>query len=160
MISATLRQASLVALAALACSSSASAHGLLLSATGEPNAIVGRVSYSDGAPGAGEFVELRDLETPSAPPSTRAADRSGAFRFPATMGHRYALTAYGEEGHTTELRLTLAPGARGRMIDDPPSSADIIATGDAPAWMMVGGLIVILALIVGGWEILSRRRER
>ena len=160
MTDAALRWAGTLALVTLALSSPASAHGLLLSATGEPNAIVGRVSYSDGAPGAGEFVELRDLEAPAAPPTTQAADRTGAFRFPAAAGPRYALIAPGGEGHSTELHLTATPGARGRMVDGAAPGTGARALGNVPAWMMSGGLIATAALIVAAWSARRRRRVR
>jgi hypothetical protein len=115
------------------------AHGLLVSVQGEGAAVTGRVYYSDGAPGAGEYVELRDLTAPAAQPLTAVTDAGGGFRFPGVAGRSYAVIAHGEEGHITEMQLTLAAGERGRLVD-----AEARAEGGAPpAWLVIGGLLAL-----------------
>ena len=49
----------LLALPLLALAMPAWAHGLLVTAEAEAGRIEGRVYYSDGAPGVGEYVELK-----------------------------------------------------------------------------------------------------
>jgi len=157
---AKLGHSCILALAALTVASPAAAHGLLLSATGEQNAIVGRVSYSDGTPGAGEFIELRDLAT--SPPRSKSctADAAGGFRFPAQAGHRYALVAHGEEGHSTEVRLTLAPGARGQSVGESRSIANGDELGGFRALLIIAALLATFVLVAGGRQIHDRRRSR
>lgn len=136
----------LLTLLALASAAPAFAHGLLVQVRGEASAVTGRVYYSDGAPGAGEFVELRDLTEPARPVLSGATDPQGGFRFPGVPGHAYAVVVHGEEGHTTEMRLTLASGERGRLVDTPtPASAE---GGFAwpPAWMLIGALLLLSTL--------------
>jgi len=130
-----------LAIAALALAAPASAHGLLVAVQSESNAVTGRVYYSDGRPGAREFVELRDLSAPASPALSASTDAEGRFRFAAAPGHRYTVIAHGEEGHKTELQLTVADGERGRLIDKPVVDDD--PTPQAPpAWLVIGlGLI-------------------
>lgn len=140
-------------LGALAAAAPAFAHGLLVSVRGEGSDIVGRVYYSDGTAGAGEFVELRDLTQPDSAAQSAAADARGAFRFPGVQGRLYAVVAHGEEGHTTEMQLTLVAGERGRLVEAPSPTAGFRAP---PAWAVVGGLL-LLSAIPALW--LRRRRS-
>lgn len=160
MIRIKLGYLCLLAPAAVCLSAQAAGHGLLVTATEDRGAIVRRVYYSDGTAGAGEFVELRDLGAPRSQPQSATTDNSGAFRFPALIGHRYALLAYGEEGHMTEVRLTLSTGARGRMVDNPEPGAKTAEEGLLPAWMMIGALLGISALLAAGRQALKRRASR
>ena len=149
-----MRSARLLALVAvlLAVGAPALAHGLLVQARADGGAIVGRVYYSDGTAGAGEFVQLRDLSEPSRPPVGASTDGQGGFRFVAATGHRYAVVAHGEEGHTTEVTLTAAAGERARLTEPSTPSAEADAP---PAWLIIGGLL-LLSLPVAWW--LNRRR--
>jgi hypothetical protein len=54
-------------------------------------------------------------------------DTAGNFRFDGVAGHRYALIAHGEEGHTTEMEITLGAGERGRLVDAPRTSGIVMA---------------------------------
>lgn len=138
---------------ALAASVPALAHGFLVSMRGEGTTISGRVYYSDGTPGAREFVELRDVTDASRPLQTGATDQAGAFRFTGVAGHRYALIAHGEEGHTTEMLLTLASGARGKLVDVAGPSKSSWAP---PAWALIGGAL-LLSMLPALW---LRRRGK
>jgi len=160
MTPARLAHSCALALATLAIASPATAHGLLMSATGEQNGIVGRVSYSDGRPGVGEFVELRDLTTSPPHSQSSVADASGTFRFPAKEGHRYALIAHGEEGHSTEMRLTLSPGARSGTAEAPSSGAGTGEQRRFRALLIIAALLAIFALVAGRRQILDHRRSR
>lgn len=127
--------------AALIAATPAAAHGLLVTATAEGSVVVGRVYYSDGAPGVREFVELRDLTDPARAAASAQTDGRGAFRLPGTPGHAYAVIAHGEEGHTTEVRLTLAPGESARLAGEPEAPRDPF-----PAWAVIGALLAASAL--------------
>ena len=132
-------------LAGGAWASAVSAHGLLVSIHGEGRFITGRVFYSNGEIGAGQYAELTDLDAPSAKPQTGKTDAKGAFRFPGIPGHRYRFMTEGEEGHTSEMRITLAEGAKGKFIDH-----DAAAPGwhMPAAWEVIGGLLAIVSIPV------------
>ncbi len=150
-------RASLLVTIALAAAAPALAHGLLVQVRGEGSSVTGRVYYSDGAPGAGEFVELRDLTEPARPVVSGATDAEGRFRFAGVPGRQYAVVAHGEEGHTTEMRLTLASGERGRLVDAP--AAESTEGGGfpwPPAWMLIGGLL-LLSTLPALWLRMRRR---
>jgi hypothetical protein len=151
---ARLLQAAMLA-AALSLAAPAFAHGLLVSARSDGDTVAGRVYYSDGAPGAGEYVEFRDLTDPARPARTAAADATGGFRFPGVPGHRYAVIAHGEEGHTTELQVELRAGERARLSDAAP--ADAAGLSLPPAWMLIGALL-LLSTVPALW--LRARRNR
>jgi len=142
-----------LAIAALALAAPASAHGLLVAVQSESNAVTGRVYYSDGAPGAGEFVELRDLSAPASPTLSASTDGEGRFRFAGAPGHRYAVIAHGEEGHTTEMRVTVADGQRGRLTEKPSADGDGMP-GLPPAWLVIG----ITLLVSAGFALWLRMR--
>ena len=129
------------------------AHGFLVSVRGEGTVISGRVYYSDGAPGAGEFVELRDLTDGAQPARSGTTDTAGTFRFDGVAGHRYALIAHGEEGHTTEMEITLRAGERGRLVDAPAPAG---LPWPPPAWAVIGA-VLLLSTIPALW---LRRRGR
>lgn len=122
------------------------AHGLLVSVEADGNVINGKVYYSDGTPGAGEFIELRDLnraENGATQEQSTATDAGGKFSFTGILGHQYAVVAHGEEGHVTEMQITLASGESGRLIDTPPASGGQEGPGLPPAWMIIGGLLLL-----------------
>jgi hypothetical protein len=139
------------------------AHGFLVSVRGEGSAITGRVYYSDGAPGAGEFVELRDLTDGAQTVRSGTTDTAGNFRFDGVAGHRYALIAHGEEGHTTEMEITLGAGERGRLVDAPRTSGIVMAAagmgGDrcGPAAVDAAGTVAPAART--GWSVMPAARR-
>ena len=130
------------AAALLAGAAPASAHGLLMTANADGASVAGRVYYSDGTSGADQSVELRDLTQPGSKPLWINTDAQGAYRFAVTPGHRYAVVAHGEEGHTTEMQLTVGSGEHGRLVDQPTTSG----AWPPPAWAVIGGLLLISAL--------------
>ena len=120
---------------------SAYAHGLLVSARTEGNAVVGTMYYSDGALAAGEFVELIDVDAPSEHKPGVTTSSDGTFRFEnAITGHRYRIIAHGEEGHETEMELVFAEGAKAKLND--PDGAPAEESGP-PAWLIIGGLLAL-----------------
>ncbi len=122
------------------------AHGLLISAEANGRAIEGRVYYSDGTPGAGEYVELKSDAGAENAAQTAVTDAEGGFRFTGTSGQSYRIVAHGEEGHTTELSIALEAGERGKLVERAPTGSQ--AEGDwlPPAWMLIGG-VLLLSLI-------------
>jgi len=142
----SVRRAILQALAigSLAVATPAWGHGLLVAVQSEANAVTGRVYYSDGTPGVGEFVELRDLSAPVTGTLSASTDAQGKFRFAAAPGHRYAVIAHGEEGHTTEMQITVADGKRGRLIEKPSADGDQMP-GLPPAWLVIGMALLVSA---------------
>lgn len=118
----------------------ASAHGLLISVRGDGSTVSGTVYYSNGTAGAGEWVEMYDLNRPGAPPLGTNAGPDGGFRFPGLEGGRYRLLVSGEEGHSVESEITLTAGARGQFVDrDAPVEQGWTWP---PAWLVIGGLLL------------------
>lgn len=118
-----------VAALALLWASPAAAHGLLVSIRGEGRFVTGRVYYSDGTLGTGQYAELKDLSAPGAKPRSGKTDAHGGFRFEGVPGHRYRFLTEGEEGHQTEMLITLAAGARGKFIDGDAAKTAVASSG-------------------------------
>lgn len=138
--------------------SGALAHGLLVSVRGDGETVAGRVYYSNGEPGVGEWVEMQDLTDPAAAPVPGVSvGPDGAFSFAGRPGHSYRVTVTGDEGHQVRSDITLAPDARGRFVEDAADAAvgEGGAGGLPPAWMLIGGLLM-LSLIPAWW---LRRRQ-
>lgn len=133
------------------------AHGLLISVRGDGPAVTGRIYYSDGEPGAGEWVQLFDLTQPKVASLSMASGADGSFRFRGTEGHRYRVTATGDEGHVVDSEITLAPGARGRFVESKIERLEPMGDGLTmpPAWAVLGGLL-LLSMIPAIW---FRRRS-
>ena len=139
---------------------SAIAHGLLISVRGDESSVSGRVYYSSGEPGAGEWVQLFDLTTPSAQPLGINADSEGNFRFVGSNGHRYRISVTGEEGHAVDSEITLSADARGRFVErEDAGAAAARPFWPPPAWAVIGGVLV-LSLIPAFWMRLRRRGSR
>ena len=120
------------------------AHGLLLRLENGPETVAGVAYYTNGAIAAGEYVELVDLDAPSAPPVGAPTDAAGRFGFDARAGGRYRLVAHGDEGHRTELEFTLGDTQAPRLVDadapDEPASP--------PAWAVLGGVLLLATAAV------------
>ena len=129
----------LILLAVPAC-----AHGLLVSIHGEGGIIFGKVFYSNGDIGAGQYDELTDLDRPGSTPQTGKTAADGSFRFEGIPGHHYRFMTEGEEGHTSEMRITLAEGAKGRFVDHDA----VIRPYTPPAWLVIGGLLALISVPV------------
>ncbi|MDQ3039041.1 MAG: carboxypeptidase-like regulatory domain-containing protein [Pseudomonadota bacterium] len=134
---------------------SAFAHGLLVKVRGEGNTVSGTVYYSNGTPGAGEWVQLTDLSHPAMPPQGVNAGPDGSFRFVGIQERRYRIVVAGEEGHSVTSELTLTEGARGQFVDDDAPAKRGWTT--PPAWLVIGGLL-LLSIIPAVW--LRRRGKR
>lgn len=143
----------------LAAAPLALAHGLLVSVRGDGQTISGRVYYSNGEPGAGEWVQLSDLTQARGENQGMAAGPDGAFSFAGVQGHSYRVTVTGEEGHSIQSDITLAPEARGRFVEQPDDAAAADAGGLPPAWALLGGLLVA-SLIPALWLRSRGRRDR
>lgn len=130
----------------LAAAAPAWAHGLLMTAEADGAAVTGRVYYSDGTSGAGQSIELRDLSQTDVRPVWINTDAKGTYRFAATPGHRYAVVAHGEEGHMTEIQLTVGSGENGRLVDQP----DVDGAALPPAWAVIGGLLLLSVVVAIG----------
>lgn len=138
----------------------ATAHGLLVSVRGDATSVSGRVYYSNGDPGAGEWVQLLDLTQPGEPPIAMNAGKDGGFRFPAVDGRRYRISVTGEEGHTVDSEITTGIDARGRFVEREQAASGIAekhALWPPPAWAVIGG-ILLLSLIPAAWLRLKSRR--
>ena len=134
---------------------SAFAHGLLVKVRGEGNAVSGTVYYSNGTPGAGEWVQLTDLTHPAMPLQGINAGPDGGFRFTGIKGRQYRIVVAAEEGHSVTSELTLTEGARGQFIDDDAPAKQGWST--PPAWLVIGG-VLLLSTIPAVW--LRRRVKR
>jgi hypothetical protein len=119
----------------------ANAHGLLLDADTDGQVITGRVYYTNGDIAVGESLELRDLSTVSSAPVPSKTDGNGTFSFPVTAGHRYRVSAYGEEGHTVDVEIDAVAKARPTLVETDTSAKEESLM--PPAWAVVGGLLVL-----------------
>lgn len=147
---------------ALIASQAVLAHGLLVSVRGDDSSVSGRVYYSNGDPGAGEWVQLFDLVESATPPLGINTSSDGSFRFPGVAGRRYRVSVTGEEGHAVDSEITLGPNARGRFVErDPSGDAQKAASPlwPPPAWAVIGG-VLLLSMIPALWLRLRRRPQR
>lgn len=112
----------------------------------------GSLSYSDGTPAAGDYITVVNETDPTVTELGLQTDAGGQFRLTAVPGHRYRLTATGEEGHRIRTEVTL-PAAPGGGIGGPPVSGD---RRWPPVYVVVGSLM-LLSLIPA--RLLRRRAE-
>ena len=145
----------LTALLAWLMASPAQAHGLLVKVRGQGEAVTGTVYYSDGRPGAGEWVQMFDVAQPAAAAASMNTGPDGGFRFAGVVGHRYRIVVTGEEGHSVESVITLGGQARGTFVDTDAPTADESGPSAPPAWALIGGLLA-LSILPALW--LRRRR--
>lgn len=122
----------------------AHAHGLLMKLRANEAAIVGELYYSNGTRAGGEWVEIKNLTDPAIPSQTLQTAADGTFQAQGILDHRYQVIATGEEGHGIEMEITLAPDARGQLLEDGAPAADA-AEGGYPAWAVIGGLLLLSA---------------
>ena len=123
------------------------AHGLLVSVEAQAGRIDGRVYYSDGAPGAGEYVELKRSAEAREPIASAITDVDGRFSF-STQGGPHVIVAHGEEGHLTEI--SVEDGERGRLIERDEAEQVDDGAGLPPAWLLIGALLA-LSMIRAVW---------
>ncbi len=116
------------------------AHGLLLDARHVGDHIEGTVYYSNGDLAVREAVELLDLSTANATPVAAETDDAGEFKFPAVSGHRYRISAYGDEGHGVEVELEAVADARPRLIENEAAADE--HSWLPPAWAVIGFLLL------------------
>ncbi len=83
------------------------AHGLMLSVTADGATARGTISYSDGTPAAGEWVQLFDLTRPDTPTQQTTTAVDGTFSLPGAAGREYRIVVMGQESHTLEKQLRL-----------------------------------------------------
>lgn len=100
----------------------AAAHGMHLEAgpasTHDGWIIQGKLSYTDESAAAGNYIRVENLDAPDFPPLALQTGPAGRFQLPALAGHRYRVIAQGEEGHTTEMEVLIAPRAAPAAEDD------------------------------------------
>ena len=131
------------------------AHGLLISVRGDGKSVSGTLYYSNGKPGAGEWVEMFDQAQPAAKPQAMATLADGSFRFQGIAGHSYRIVASGEEGHSVESRIVLGEQTRGQFVDTDPTAPPKPGFRLPPAWALLGGVLE-LSILPALW--LRRRR--
>ena len=121
-----------------------SAHGLLARVRAEGNVIVGTVFYSSGDPAGGEWVQVFDKTNGGAKATELAAGPDGAFRFEGVAGHEYLIEVHGDEGHSIELAMSIAQGARAKLVDA-PAALEESGFADLPAWAVIGAILALLS---------------
>ena len=134
----------------------AAAHGLLLKLEGDGAVLRGALVYSDGAPAAGEWVEVTD-RTSSTPPRPLQTDRNGRFELSGRAGHRYQVTASGEEGHSTVMAIRLEDSAAGAAVGLRPAAS--AAARSVPLAATLIGVALILAAATLIWLQRLRRKR-
>lgn len=91
----------------------AGAHGMHLEAqaasTPDGWIIRGQLSYTDQSPAAGNYIRVEQLGDKPPPTLALQTGDNGHFQLPALAGHRYRVTAQGDEGHTTTVEVLVAP---------------------------------------------------
>lgn len=98
----------------------------------------GRLQYSDGSSAAQEFIRINNLTNAGYSPLVLQTDHDGNFRVAGMPGHRYAVTAEGEEGHSITIEAVV------------PSRAGIPFYG----WL---ALLLLLSIVPAWW--LQRRQQ-
>lgn len=132
------------------------AHGLLMKLRTDGDLILGELYYSNGTKAGGEWVELKDLDDSDVEPQVLQTDESGTFRVPGIPDHRYRITAFGEEGHSIAMELTLTSGARGTLIKEDGQEEGAAGT-TYPAWAVIGGLLLLSVIPLRYFQRRSRR---
>lgn len=90
----------------------AGAHDILLEVTPVDSAwLEGTLRYSDAAPAAGNYVSIADLSDDRFSEVATTTSADGGFRVAGVAGHRYSVTAEGDEGHSITVEVALAPSA-------------------------------------------------
>lgn len=137
----------------------ASAHGLLARVRAEGNVIVGIVFYSSGDPAGGEWVQVFDKTKGGAKAAEFAAGPDGAFRFEGVAGHEYLIEVHGDEGHSIELSMAIAQGARAKLVDAPaaPEETGFMAL---PAWAVLGAILALLSVVALFYRVRGREPVR
>jgi hypothetical protein len=97
--------------AALAATGPAFAHGLRLEVEAKGACLIGRVSYSDGWPGAQEVVRVAEVGA-EGPEQTVTADDQGRFAVAVAAGRAYQVTVSGDEEHTVRRTVQAGPSAQ------------------------------------------------
>lgn len=146
-------RAACVAMLFLSASGIAFAHGLLMDVTSDGSTITGTVYYTNGERAARESVSLLDLATAGAAPVAGTTGEDGRFSFPALSGHRYRVSAYGEEGHSVEIELVAGSTARPRLVEAESQQEE--QGGIPPAWAVIGALLLLSVIPA----VLLRRRR-
>jgi len=134
-------KAAVAAAIAIGLAMPALAHGLLMKLDGAETALSGELYYSNGTRAAGEWIEVFGEAKPGIALHTIQTDAEGSFRAVGEPGHVYLVKATGEEGHSVEMRITLAPKARGETIETAAPEE-----GGLPAWAVIGGILLLSAI--------------
>jgi hypothetical protein len=138
---------------------SASAHGLLARVRTDGNVIVGTVYYSSGERAAGDWVEIFDVSADERKVAEFSSGADGSFRHEGIAGHQYRIAISGEEGHSIELSIAIQEGARAKLVDDQVETAGS-SVSEWPAWLVVGGVLLLTSLFAVFFRIRDFARVR
>jgi hypothetical protein len=144
-----------IALLLLHVSLDTSAHGLLMTARSDAAQVSGTAYFTNGERAVGQDVVLNDLDAPDDAIRTTTTNERGEFSFPATVGHRYRVAAYGDEGHEVTLELIAGSNAKGQLIDDAPPASESTMP---PAWAVISILLALslIPALVRRWRARAR----
>lgn len=93
--------------------------------------LVGELRYSDRNDSSGDYIRIANLTDSSYSDVALQTDANGQFRFGGIPLHEYAVTAMGQEGHSTTVNITLAVA---------PSPAE---DGGIPIYLWLAGLLLL-----------------
>jgi hypothetical protein len=136
--------------------SAAFAHGLLARVRANGDTLVGTAYYSSGEVAGGEWVEIFDITGDEVKVAGFAADADGNFLHAGAPGHRYRISVHGDEGHSIDLEISLARGARANLVERGAISP--AGLPEIPAWAVVGGALLIASLVALPFKFRQRRR--
>lgn len=100
----------------------------------------GQLTYSDGSPSSEHFILVADLTDPGMSEMALQTGADGSFLVPGLAGHRYAISAEGDEGHATTVEIVLA----GHTQEQDGTS------GWPPIYLIIGALM-LLSLLPARW---------
>ncbi|MFV0476712.1 MAG: hypothetical protein ACK5ME_02625 [Parahaliea sp.] len=67
--------------------------------------LTGQLVYSDGAPADGNYIRVQNLSDSAFSTLALKTNKQGNFQLALTPGHRYAITADGDEGHSITVKI-------------------------------------------------------
>ncbi|MFV0276627.1 MAG: hypothetical protein ACK5HY_05510 [Parahaliea sp.] len=97
----------------------------------------GQLVYSDGGPAGGNYIRVQDLVDKRYSTLALQTGEDGSFRLAGTPGHRYAVTAEGDEGHSMTVEITLAQSTPLALHHDEEDG------GHVPVYLIIGALLLL-----------------
>ena len=104
-----------------------------------PSVMQGALSFSDEGSALGQYIRIENLTDTRISELALQTDEDGRFIVAGIAGHRYRITAEGDEGHTVSVDVDL-------QLSAPHKSG----TNWPPLYLMIGALLV-LSLIPARW---------